>query len=101
MLLLLEGVIEIIARLVFSKKDLGRHSVLNLTANMARNWFRDNNVTFLIVFLEIKDAAVIMNASQQAMLSRQRHYCRRLVAMVKRNCSFRRGGRKDDCKKNG
>jgi hypothetical protein len=34
----------------FSNRIFGRHSVPVLTANMARNWFRDDNFTFLIVF---------------------------------------------------
>ena len=45
----------------FSKRSLDgvRYSVL--TANMARNWFRDNNFTFLIVFFEVKGYDDIMD----------------------------------------
>jgi hypothetical protein len=52
--------------IVFQKGSLDdiRYSVL--TANMARNWFRDNNFTVLIVFFEPKRLMVSWMLAQRA-----------------------------------
>jgi hypothetical protein len=65
---------------------------------MARNWFRDDNFTFLIVF-SVNVCKGIMDGWQKAEAPLDKGNSRRPAAMVKQFAS--RGGRNSECRTAG